>query len=75
MYVASKNSHYVQYLDSNGNLLQQIGGTVGSGDGQLSMPMGVAISTTGDLYVCEYGNNRVQVFDVNLCRRTKWHYF
>jgi DNA-binding beta-propeller fold protein YncE len=39
-------------------------GEVGSGDGEFSGPSGVAVSqATGDVYVADEGNNRVQYFD------------
>jgi hypothetical protein len=39
-------------------------GEPGSGDGQLSAPAGVAVNeATGDVYVVDRGNDRVEVFD------------
>ncbi|HEV3071947.1 MAG TPA: hypothetical protein VGY76_11040 [Solirubrobacteraceae bacterium] len=39
-------------------------GAAGSGDGQLNEPYGVAVNeATGDLYVADRGNNRVEIFD------------
>jgi sugar lactone lactonase YvrE len=38
-------------------------GTTGTAVGQFDGPFGTAISKTGDLYVTDYRNHRVQVFD------------
>ena len=37
-------------------------GSIGSDQGQLRYPYGLALLDGGDLAVCEFGNNRVQVF-------------
>ena len=37
-------------------------GTYGTGDGQLNLPFGIAVVASGNVYVTEYGNNRIQVF-------------
>src|SRR5438552_2886486 len=37
-------------------------GTVGSGNGQLSGPSGVAVNSSGDVYVFDSYNSRIQVF-------------
>jgi uncharacterized protein (TIGR03663 family) len=38
-------------------------GSVGSGDGQLLAPRGVAVGLNGLVYVTDWGNHRIQVFD------------
>jgi sugar lactone lactonase YvrE len=38
-------------------------GTEGSGNGQFDNPTGVAIGPTGTVYVADYGNERIQVFN------------
>ena len=38
-------------------------GSSGSGEGELSRPSSVAIDSRGDVYVGDWGNERVQVFD------------
>ena len=42
-------------------------GTQGSGDGQFNTPYGIAIDSSGDVYVADYLNNRVQKFIVLEC--------
>ena len=46
----------------NGEFIQQVG-TPGSGEGKLNQPRGIAIhNTNGDIYICDYSNNRIQIF-------------
>ena len=41
-------------------------GTYGTGNGQFKYPEGVAVdATTGDVYVTDYENHRVQKFDAD----------
>ena len=35
-------------------------GVLGSGDGQFSKPVGIAIDATGDVYISDQDNNRIQ---------------
>ena len=44
-------------------------GTRGVRLGQFTHPVGIAVSPTGHLYVCEEGRDRVQVFQ--LCQGAK----
>ena len=37
-------------------------GRVGSGAGELNNPAGLAVTATGDLWVVEFGNHRVSLF-------------
>jgi tripartite motif-containing protein 71 len=34
----------------------------GSGDGQFNFTEGIAVDSSGNVYVADYGNNRIQVF-------------
>jgi DNA-binding beta-propeller fold protein YncE len=38
-------------------------GSYGSGKGQLNRPTDVAIDPEGDVYVCDWANHRIQIFD------------
>ncbi|MDE1970529.1 MAG: peptidoglycan-binding protein [Patescibacteria group bacterium] len=38
-------------------------GISGSGNGQFALPFGVAISSSSGVYVSDYSNNRIEVFD------------
>ena len=47
-------------------------GTSGSGDGQFLFPRGVGVDSSGNVYVAETGNHRIQKFDSNGTFLTKW---
>jgi hypothetical protein len=47
-------------------------GTAGSGDGQFSGPLGVAIDLVGNVYVVDSGNNRIQKFNTSGTFIAKW---
>jgi DNA-binding beta-propeller fold protein YncE/tetratricopeptide (TPR) repeat protein len=47
-------------------------GSKGSGDGQLNGPAGVALGSYGDVYVSDYANSRIQMFDINGSFIIKW---
>ncbi|MFO0828783.1 MAG: SMP-30/gluconolactonase/LRE family protein [Phycisphaerales bacterium] len=63
LYVADSNNHRVVVYDAEGTLLRQFGGP-GHGPGELSYPHGLALLGDGTLLVNEFGNHRVQRFDV-----------
>lgn len=64
IYVADSGNHRVVVLDNTGVVLPiTIGGTRGSGDGQLDGPSGVALDPSGNLYVVDTANDRVVLFD------------
>lgn len=44
----------------------------GSADGQFSFPRGVAVDASGNIYVAEHGNSRIQKFDSNGNFLLKW---
>ena len=55
------SDHRVSVFTSHGDCLTYFG-THGNGPQQFSCPYGIAIDKIGMLYVCDYGNNRVQIF-------------
>jgi len=60
--VSDYDNHNVKvFSGEDGSLLQSIG-AAGTEDGQLSMPLGVAISREGNFVVADSRNHRVQVF-------------
>jgi tripartite motif-containing protein 71 len=60
-----------QKFDSNGNFITKWG-SFGSGNGQFSGPAGIAIDSSGNVYVADGNNHRIQVFDSNGNFITKW---
>jgi DNA-binding beta-propeller fold protein YncE len=52
----------VQVFDGTGNFLRSIG-KPGQGIGELSYPYDVKVDPDGVIYVCEFGNSRIQLFD------------
>ena len=74
VYVADWRNDRVQKLDPEGRHLATFGssggasggssgGSSGHGDGELHRPAGVAVDQDGDVYVADWGNERVQVYD------------
>src|SRR6478672_8246490 len=59
------------YCCYNGTFITKWG-TNGTADGQFNDPWGVAIDSSGSVYVADYGNNRIQKFDSNGKFITKW---
>ena len=47
-------------------------GSYGSGDGQFFLPYGVAVDSSGNVYVADCGNHRIQKFDSSGVFLTKW---
>eukprot|EP00731_Ephydatia_muelleri_P009941 Em0005g527a len=61
LYVADCLNHRVQMLTTGGEFLQTFGER-GTGSGQFNAPCGLAVDARGRIYVCDSGNDRVQVF-------------
>ena len=61
------SQYSVTVFDRNGNFLNMLGaqGIGGSGDGQFSSARALAFDSTGLLYVVDYDNARVEVFDLS----------
>lgn len=49
-----------QVFDSKGQFLHQFGSR-GKADGEIWYPAGVCIDKSGQIYVADHGNNRIQV--------------
>jgi YD repeat-containing protein len=47
-------------------------GSYGSGNGEFGFPYGVAVDSSGNVYVADSGNSRIQKFDSNGTFITKW---
>jgi DNA-binding beta-propeller fold protein YncE len=71
VYVADTWNHRIQYFDPNGTFLGKwgtLGDAKGSTTGQPGVfwgPREVAISSSGDVYVTDTGNKRIQVFGLD----------
>ena len=62
MFVAENGGNRIQKLTITGEPLMKFG-TSGMGNGQLHQPRGICLAGDGKLYVAEYANKRVQVFN------------
>ncbi len=60
-FVADWKNHRVQKFSPAGAFLATFG-TFGTGVGELNHPTGVAVDGDGDVYVCDWANNRVHIF-------------
>ena len=63
LYVTDQYNHRVQKVDITGTYLFQFG-SQGSGNGQLQNPLGIIVHD-GKVYVGEYGNHRISVFQLD----------
>ena len=62
VFVSQYGAGCLLVYDLNGTFLRQIG-SQGNGEGQLKYPYGITINeSNGDIFVCDRGNNRVQIF-------------
>jgi DNA-binding beta-propeller fold protein YncE len=62
--VTDTGKQRVVVFDSQGNYLTQFGER-GLAEGQLDEPVGIAVDSTGKVYIADTWNNRVQVFAPN----------
>jgi uncharacterized protein (TIGR03437 family) len=68
LYIADSNNHRIRKVDTNGIITTVAGtGTKGvSGDGglainaELNRPWDVAVDSSGDLFIADYGNSRIR---------------
>ena len=61
IFVTEHSENRVSIFNKDGVLIHSFGSR-GSGHGQFSGPRGIAISPTGDIYVCDTNNKRIQIF-------------
>ncbi len=78
VYVADVRNHRIQKFDSSGTYLNKWG-AFGSGDGQFNFPVrgvldtvGVAVDSSGKVYVVDQENHRIQKFDSSGNFILKW---
>ena len=64
VYVTDQNNGRVQKFTTSGEFISTFG-SYGSGDGQLNTPVGICIDPDGKIYVAEYRNNRISVFNAD----------
>ena len=61
VYVMDKDNHRISMFTPGGKFITSFG-CKGGGPGQFDMPHGIAMAKNGVLYVCDFYNNRVQLF-------------
>jgi tripartite motif-containing protein 71 len=62
LYVADTNNNRIdEFNPSNGSFLGSWG-SKGSGNGQFLNPQGIVVDPSGNIYVNDYGNDRIEVF-------------
>ena len=61
LYVSEEGNNRVSVFTSEGQLVTSFGRR-GKGPGEFDDPRGLAVDNSGVVYVCDSGNNRVQLF-------------
>ncbi len=62
LFVVESGKHRILKLDHNGKLIETLGG-LGSGDYQFDTPIDIDATNGLKIYISDYRNNRVQIFD------------
>ncbi|MGA1842481.1 MAG: 6-bladed beta-propeller [bacterium] len=70
VYVVDSSNNRIQKFTPDGTFLMKWGGLWhpilgGDGHGLFNSPYGIAVDVNGKVYVSDYGNHRIQVFDSN----------
>ena len=56
--------HFIRVFDRYGNFQREFG-KHGTGNGEFNLPKCLLVNKSGQLMVCDSGNNRIQVFELN----------
>jgi streptogramin lyase len=88
VYVVDRDNHRIQMFDGNGGFVRKWGsncrmydqygcntgapGAQVQGDGQFSSPRGIAVDSSGSVFVVDYWNYRVQKFTSDGLFEIKW---
>jgi sugar lactone lactonase YvrE len=62
VFVTEDQTHQIQVRTPAGALIRTIGAGPGAGNGQLKQPRDAASDSGGNVYVADYGNNRISKF-------------
>jgi tripartite motif-containing protein 71 len=76
VYIVDTGNNRIKVFSNNGTFITEWGGYGGRADnGTLRFPRGIAVNSwsfSGDVYVADTGNNRIQVFSSNGTFLTRW---
>lgn len=61
VYISESDGHQVSVFSSEGLLVSSFG-SKGKELGELTFPLGLAVDTSGVVYVCDSGNERIQMY-------------
>lgn len=61
-YVTDVTKHVLVKAEPDGTIVKSVG-TKGNAPGEFKHPKGIRVSNNNELYVCDMGNHRIQVFD------------
>jgi DNA-binding beta-propeller fold protein YncE len=65
MYVVNQNNSQIEIIDrQTGRILSSFGGGVGHFPGQFDQPHGIAVDSSGNVYVAENRGKRIQKFKI-----------
>jgi tripartite motif-containing protein 71 len=70
--MTTRENNQTNNATANGYLFKTKWGSYGTADGQFNSPTGVAVDSSGNVYVADNNNSRIQKFDSNDNFITKW---